>query len=120
VNVNNQTQPVVAETAEHTDSGLSENGNADIDVTEGTVVSVSYTARVLDTVLANQPLRNSATARWTGIDGASAYERNGTGTPAWNDYFTAPATSTLTTRDSTTITKTRLQDTFGAGDANAA
>ena len=95
-----------------------ENGNADIDVTEGTVVSVSYTARVLDTVLANQPLRNSATARWTGIDGASAYERNGTGTPAWNDYFTAPATSTLTTRDSTTITKTRLQDTFGAGDAN--
>ena len=93
-------------------------GNADIDITEGTTVSVTYDVRVLDGVLANQTLSNSAVAQWTGLDGASAFERNGTATPTWNDYFTGPATTTLTVADSNTVTKNRLWDTFGAGDAN--
>jgi len=95
-----------------------EDGSADIDVPEGTVVTVSYDVRVLDSVLMNQALTNTATGRWTGIDGTSAYERNGTGTPICNDYVTGPATTTLTTGDNTTITKIRLGDTFGAGDAS--
>ena len=69
---------------------------ADIDVAEGTVVTVTYDVVVLDNVLPGQELTNSATARWTGLDGASAFERTGSGTPAVNDYFTGPATTTLT------------------------
>jgi uncharacterized repeat protein (TIGR01451 family)/fimbrial isopeptide formation D2 family protein len=95
-----------------------EAGNADIDIVEGTVVNVSYEVLVLDSVLANQVLTNSVTAQWTGLDGASAYERNGTATPVYNDYFTAPVTTTLTVADNNTITKTRILDTFGAADAN--
>lgn len=91
---------------------------ADIDIVEGTVVTVTYDVLVLDTVLANQDLTNSAVIQWTGLDGASIYERTGTATPALNDYFTGPATTTLTSPDNTNITKTRLTDTYGAGDAN--
>jgi large repetitive protein len=93
-------------------------GNADIDIPEGTQVSVSYDVRVLDSVLANQALSNSASAQWTGLDGPSLHERDGTGTPLWNDYFTGPVTTTLITQDNNAITKTRVLDTFGAGDAD--
>ncbi|KJS32549.1 MAG: hypothetical protein VR64_06500 [Desulfatitalea sp. BRH_c12] len=93
-------------------------GTADIDVPEGATVTVAYDVRVLDSVLPNQVLSNSATAQWTGIDGASADERNGTRTPAWNDYFIGPVTTTLTIADATTIAKSRLHDTYGPGDAN--
>jgi large repetitive protein len=94
-----------------------ETGNADIDIPEGTQISVSYDVRVLDSVLANQSLSNSATAQWTGLEGLSVHERNGTGAPSWNDYFTGPVTTTLTTQDNNAITKTRVLDTYGPGDA---
>ena len=90
---------------------------ADIDVPEGATVSVTYDVLVLDSVLANQALTNSASAQWTGLDGVNVNERTGTGTPVVNDYFTGPATTTLTTPDNTALAKTRLTDTFGAGDA---
>ncbi|MBT8127795.1 MAG: isopeptide-forming domain-containing fimbrial protein, partial [Gammaproteobacteria bacterium] len=67
---------------------------ADIDVAEGATVTITYDVLVLDSVLANQNLSNSAAAQWTGLDGVDANERNGTGTPAVNDYFTAPVTTT--------------------------
>ena len=89
---------------------------ADIDVAESTTVTITYDVLVLDSVLANQDLSNSAVARWTGLDGVDANERNGTGTPAVNDYFTAPVTTTLTTPDNTALNKTRLTDTYGAVD----
>jgi uncharacterized repeat protein (TIGR01451 family)/fimbrial isopeptide formation D2 family protein len=91
-------------------------GNANIDITEGSAIDVTYDVRVLNSVLINQTLSNSATAQWTGIDGPNGNERNGTGTPAWNDYFTGPATTALTVSDATSIAKTRLLDTYGAGD----
>jgi uncharacterized repeat protein (TIGR01451 family)/fimbrial isopeptide formation D2 family protein len=91
---------------------------ADIDVVEGTVVTVTYDVVVLNTVLADQDLTNSAVIQWTSVDGASSYERTGTASPAYNDYFTGPATTTLTTPDNTNITKIRLTDTYGAGDAD--
>ncbi|MGE5156390.1 MAG: SdrD B-like domain-containing protein, partial [Betaproteobacteria bacterium] len=72
-----------------------ERGNADIDIAEGTSVTISYDVRVRDGLLA-QTLANSAVAQWTGIDGPSAFERNGSdGIGGLNDYVTAPATATI-------------------------
>ena len=71
------------------------NGNADIDIAEGTSVTISYDVRMLGGVLA-QAIANSAVAQWTGIDGPNAFERNGTdGIGGLNDYVTAPATATI-------------------------
>ncbi|MFZ2172844.1 MAG: isopeptide-forming domain-containing fimbrial protein [Rhodococcus sp. (in: high G+C Gram-positive bacteria)] len=71
------------------------NGNADIDIAEGTSVTISYDVRMLGGVLA-QTIANSAVAQWTGIDGPSAFERNGTdGIGGLTDYVTAPATATI-------------------------
>jgi uncharacterized repeat protein (TIGR01451 family)/fimbrial isopeptide formation D2 family protein len=70
-------------------------GNADIDIAEGTSVTISYDVRVLDGVLA-QTLANSAVAQWTGIEGPNAFERDGSdGIGGLNDYITAPATATI-------------------------
>ena len=93
-------------------------GNADIDITEGTAVIVSYDVVVLNGVLAGQVLSNSAVARWTGLDGINANERNGTGVPPLNDYFTAPATTSQTVPDNNIITKAIVSETFGAVDGN--
>jgi fimbrial isopeptide formation D2 family protein/uncharacterized repeat protein (TIGR01451 family) len=55
---------------------------ADIDVAEGTQVTLTYDVVVLSGVLAGQELTNSATVQWTGLDGENAFERNGTGIPS--------------------------------------
>lgn len=89
-----------------------------IDITEGTSVTVTYNVVVLNSVLANQALTNSAIVQWTSLNGSNANERNGSNSPAYNDYFTAPASTTLTTLDTTTLTKTRLTDTYGVADTN--
>ncbi|WP_175452576.1 isopeptide-forming domain-containing fimbrial protein [Thiohalomonas denitrificans] len=91
---------------------------ADIDVPEGSTLTVTYDVLVLDSVLAGQELTNSANVQWTGIDGDDAFERDGSGAPDVNnvnDYFTGPATTTLNTLDSTTLTKSRVTDTWEAG-----
>jgi large repetitive protein len=95
-----------------------EHGNADIDIAEGTAVTISYDVRVLDSVLANQDLSNSVVARWTSLDGPSVFERHGAdGSGGLNDYVTDAATTTVTTPDlAATIAKQRSSDTFGAGD----
>src|SRR5690606_17505983 len=69
--------------------------NADIDVAEGGTVAVTYDVRVLNSVLPGQTLSNSASAHWTSLDGASAHERTGSGSPAWNDYRVGPVTATI-------------------------
>lgn len=92
-------------------------GGSNIDIPEGSTVTVGYDVVVLNGVQANQALSNSAVAQWTSKDGAHAHERNGSGTPADNDYVTTPAIATLTTADPTTLGKTRLTDTFGSADA---
>jgi uncharacterized repeat protein (TIGR01451 family)/fimbrial isopeptide formation D2 family protein len=69
--------------------------NADIDVAEGTTISVTYHVLVTDGVEPGQELTNSASAQWTGQDGEFDFERTGSGTPEVNDYFTGPVTTTL-------------------------
>lgn len=88
-----------------------------IDIPEGTAIAVEYDVRVLNGVSPSQVLSNSVTARWTSLDGASANERNGSTSPAHNDYVASDSTS-LGAPDNTTLLKSRLGDTFNAADAN--
>lgn len=87
------------------------------DIAEGASVQVEYDVRVLNGVTPAQVLANTATARWTSLNGASANERTGSGSPAENDYVASDSTS-LGAPDNTTFAKTRLTDTFNAGDAS--
>ncbi|NNJ51528.1 MAG: DUF11 domain-containing protein, partial [Gammaproteobacteria bacterium] len=91
--------------------------NADIDVVEGTVVTVNYDVLVLDSVLADQNLSNSVDIQWSSRDGPDANERDGSGVPPLNDYFNLVSAVTLeTTPDNNIITKSRLSDTYNPAD----
>lgn len=92
------------------------NTNADIDIPEGGTVNVTYDVLVLDNVLVNQSLTNSVVARWTSLDGSFSFERNGSDSPTYNDYFTAPVTTTVTVPDNVVVTKSRLSDTYNSAD----
>jgi uncharacterized repeat protein (TIGR01451 family)/fimbrial isopeptide formation D2 family protein len=85
----------------------------DIDVGEGTQVVLTYDVVVLSGVLAGQELTNSATVQWTGLDGDNAFERNGTGTPGENDYFTGPASLTMMTELAVSMVKSVVNVTTG-------
>ena len=87
--------------------------NADIDVVEGTVVTVTYDVLVLTGVQPGQDLTNNAVSQWTGLDGDSAFERTGSGLPAVNDYFTGPATQTITTQLEVSFLKSVVNATTG-------
>ncbi|MDT3706704.1 MAG: isopeptide-forming domain-containing fimbrial protein [Thiobacillus sp.] len=108
-------EPVVAGDGVSTPQTLTWSG---IDIPEGSTIAVTYDVRVLNSVVANQTLTNSVTARWTSLNGTNAAERNGTGTPAYNDYFATDTTSLTTPPDATTLDKARLTDTYNAADAN--
>lgn len=95
------------------------NGNANIDVAKGETIIVSYDVMVDNSVLAGQALNNSVVARWTGIDGSSLYERNGSdGIGNLNDYVTAPYVLTVTTPSiNATIDKQQTGDSYtGSGN----
>ena len=85
---------------------------ANIDIPQGTSVPITYDVSVLATVVAGQSLANSVTAQWTGLAGASAYERIGSGAPTHNDYFTGPATTRLIVSDSNSLTKAIIADSY--------
>ena len=93
-------------------------GNADIDIVEGTPIVIEYDVRLDNNILAGQILNNSVVAQWTGIDGASGFERDGSdGIGGLNDYIIGPATVGLNLPGiNTTISKLRSNDTFGAAD----
>jgi uncharacterized repeat protein (TIGR01451 family)/fimbrial isopeptide formation D2 family protein len=86
---------------------------ADIDVAEGTQVTLTFDVVVLSGVLVGQELTNSATVQWTGLDGENAFERNGTGTPVENDYFADPASVTVMTELAVSIVKSVVNETTG-------
>ena len=92
------------------------NGNADVNLPEGAVVTVSYDVVVLDSARAQQVLANTAVVRWSSLDGSSPYERTGSGVPAENDYTSAPASTSVTTADSNALTKRRIEDSWGGAD----
>ena len=86
---------------------------ADIDVAEGTQVTLTFDVVVLSGVLVGQELTNSATVQWTGLDGENAFERNGAGTPVENDYFAGPASVTVMTELAVSIVKSVVNETTG-------
>jgi uncharacterized repeat protein (TIGR01451 family)/fimbrial isopeptide formation D2 family protein len=89
---------------------------SDIDVAEGTTVTVTYDVLVLDSVLANQNLSNSVDIQWSSRDGPDVNERDGSGLPL-NDYFNLITASTNEiTPDNNVITKLKLSDTFNPAD----
>ena len=92
----------------------------DVDIVEGATVTVTYQIRLLASVSPGQTLTSSAIARWTGLNGEqSAIERTGSGTPALNDYFTLPATQTLTTPLVISLVKSVVNATTQDSGANA-
>ncbi|MEJ2393109.1 MAG: isopeptide-forming domain-containing fimbrial protein [Gammaproteobacteria bacterium] len=69
----------------------------DIDIAEGTTVTITYDVQVLNTVVAGQILTNNVTVRWTGLDDVSSYERTGAdGIGGLNDYVATTAAPPLT------------------------
>ena len=87
----------------------------DIDILQGQSVTITYTVRVLENILPNQVLTNSASIEWTSTDGANINERTGAG--GVNDYASGPQTSTITTSDNNSVTKVRISDTSPALNA---
>jgi len=118
---NTITDPVVTgdgSTAAQTLTWSLADATADIDVAEGTVVTLTYEVVVLNGVSPGQELTNSVTARWTGLDGDSVFERTGSGTPAENDYVAGPATTSLRTELAISFVKSVVNATTG-GDPGA-
>lgn len=88
---------------------------ADIDIVEGTTVTVTYDVSVLGGVQPGQNLSNSASAQWTGLDTINPLERTGTNVPTENDYFTGLVTTTLATQ-SGPLSKVTTQPTALIGE----
>jgi uncharacterized repeat protein (TIGR01451 family)/fimbrial isopeptide formation D2 family protein len=93
-------------------------GTADIDVVEGTQVTLTYDAVVLNGVVAGQVLTNNATVQWTGQNGNNVFERNGTdGIGGINDYVATTAAPPLTVPFPTlTLQKTVDKPVANPGD----
>jgi uncharacterized repeat protein (TIGR01451 family)/fimbrial isopeptide formation D2 family protein len=85
----------------------------DLDIPEGTQVTVTYQVRVLDSG-PNQILRNNVRIEWTSLDGPSDYERTGTEMPAHNDYSATAFTELRT--PAVVLLKETTQDTASIGE----
>jgi uncharacterized repeat protein (TIGR01451 family)/fimbrial isopeptide formation D2 family protein len=80
---------------------------SNLDIPEGTTVTVTYDAKVLINVQSGQTLVASSSAQWTSLNGVNNDERTGSGTPTVNDYFLGPiAASIITKLPVLTFTKT--------------
>ena len=93
---------------------------ADIDVGEGSTVTVSYDVVVLNDVQPGQTLSNSAVVRWTGLDGASSLERTGSNSPAVNDYVAGPVISSVFSRLDVSVVKSVMNVNSGQDPATDA
>ncbi len=85
---------------------------ADIDIPEGTIVTVSYDVLVLNTVVAGQVLDNSVIVQWTGLDGINLFERTGSSVPAYNDYVAGPVSTSLIVGDDNSLEKAIIRDSY--------
>jgi large repetitive protein len=99
--------------------------NSNIDIQEGDSITVDYDVIIADSAIANQALDNSAIAQWTSLDGIVADERDASGTgdggaAITHIYQSGPQSgpTVITTTTNLFPGKTRLTDTFGAGDTD--
>ncbi len=91
------------------------NGNADetLDIPAGEVLVLTYQANVSDASIGTYT--NSVLADWGSQDAVSALERTGAGCPtitAPDDYCAGPATSTITSIDTTALAKAVIADSW--------
>ncbi|WP_020413195.1 isopeptide-forming domain-containing fimbrial protein [Microbulbifer variabilis] len=94
--------------------------NSDLDIAAGTNSLLVFDVLVLDEVLAEASLSASARIEWTSLDedNSSPYERNGAdGIGGLNDYVLENIAAQLTAANDSTISKTRVDDSYGSADA---
>ncbi|MGL6161793.1 isopeptide-forming domain-containing fimbrial protein [Microbulbifer sp.] len=94
--------------------------NSNLDIAAGGNSQLVFDAVVLDSVLAATDLSGTSRIEWTSLneDNTSPYERNGSdGVGGLNDYVIENSIAQLTAANDSTIAKTRLDDSFGTGDA---
>ncbi|WP_444946913.1 isopeptide-forming domain-containing fimbrial protein [Microbulbifer sp. VTAC004] len=94
--------------------------NSDLDIAAGTNSLLVFDVLVLDEVLAEASLSASARIEWTSLDedNSSPYERNGAdGIGGLNDYVLENIAAQLTAANDSTISKTRVNDSYGSADA---
>ncbi|WP_406828179.1 isopeptide-forming domain-containing fimbrial protein [Microbulbifer sp. ARAS458-1] len=80
-------------------------------VAVGDSLNLEYQAVVGDDARPGQVLNNNAEVRWTSVAGDSDWERDGSETPAYNDYIDS-ASAAVTLSDNTSLEKHLLSDTF--------
>ncbi|WP_455207592.1 isopeptide-forming domain-containing fimbrial protein [Kaarinaea lacus] len=89
---------------------------ADIDIQAGDTVTIAYDVQVAAGALYNQTYTNNIVAQWTGLDGSSGAERDGSdGVGGLNDYITSDATVSITTPPQA-LAKQNTQSTAAIGD----
>jgi len=94
--------------------------NSDLDIAAGTNSLLIFDALVLDEVLAAATLSASARIEWTSLDedNSSIFERDGAdGVGGLNDYVLENIAAQLTAANDSTLSKTRVDDSFGSADA---
>ncbi|MFC6632839.1 isopeptide-forming domain-containing fimbrial protein [Microbulbifer taiwanensis] len=112
--------PAVAGDGTNTAQTLDWNrSNSDLDIAAGSSSQLVFDVLVLDTTLAASDLSGTGRIEWTSLneDNSSIYERNGSELPALNDYVIKDEIAQLTAANDSTIAKTRLDDSYGTGDA---
>ncbi len=94
--------------------------NSDLDIAAGNNSLLVFDALVLDEVLAAASLSANARIEWTSLDedNSSPYERNGAdGVGGLNDYVLENIAAQLTAANDSTLSKTRVDDSYGSGNA---
>ncbi|WP_237062503.1 hypothetical protein, partial [Microbulbifer zhoushanensis] len=112
------TDPVIAGDAATGQELTWNRSNSNLDIGIGGTAELVYDVRVTDSVLAAADLSSASRIQWTSVDddNTGSLERNGTGTPALNDYFIDGEVAQLTAANDSTIAKNRLSDSFGVAD----
>ncbi|MFA0791604.1 isopeptide-forming domain-containing fimbrial protein [Microbulbifer echini] len=94
--------------------------NSDLDIAAGNNSLLVFDAVVLDEVLAAATLSADARIEWTSLDedNSSPHERNGAdGVGGLNDYVLENIAAQLNAANDSTLSKTRVDDSYGSGDA---
>ncbi|WP_237055237.1 isopeptide-forming domain-containing fimbrial protein [Microbulbifer sediminum] len=94
-------------------------GNSDLDIASGSTAQLFYDVRVTDSVLALADLTSTSRIEWTSLDddNSGPYERNGTGSPALNDYLIGGELASLPAANDSLLAKNRISDSFNAADS---